>query len=55
VFLGRPFGYAAAVGGLDGVRHLIRILSFELDRDMAMLGINRLSELGPGYLRRTGD
>lgn len=53
VFLGRSFGYAAAVGGIDGVRHLIRILSVEIDRDMAMLGINQLSELGPDYLRRS--
>jgi len=55
VFLGRPFGYAASVGGVAGVRHLIRLLEFELDRDMAMLGINRLAELGPDFLRRGGD
>jgi L-lactate dehydrogenase (cytochrome) len=55
VFLGRPFGFAAAVGGLEGVRHAIRILQIEIDRDMAMLGINSLSQLGPDVLRRVGS
>lgn len=53
VFLGRSFGYAAAVGGEAGVRHAIDILRVEIDRDMAMMGINRLDELGPESLRRT--
>jgi L-lactate dehydrogenase (cytochrome) len=52
VFLGRSFGYAASVGGEAGVRHAIDILRVEIDRDMAMMGINRLDELGPGHLRR---
>ncbi len=41
VFVARPFGYAAAVGGEDGVRHAIRLLTSEIHRDMAMLGITR--------------
>jgi L-lactate dehydrogenase (cytochrome) len=52
VFLGRSFGYAAAVGGVDGVLHAFRILQAEIDRDMAMLGINSLDNLEPGFLRR---
>jgi L-lactate dehydrogenase (cytochrome) len=52
VFLGRSFGYAAAVGGRAGVRHAIDILRVEIDRDMAMMGINRLDELRPDHLRR---
>jgi L-lactate dehydrogenase (cytochrome) len=55
VFLGRSFGYAAAVGGVEGVRHAFRILQVEIDRDMAMLGINSLGELNPGFLRRHGS
>src|SRR5439155_11537087 len=39
VFVGRPFNYAAAIGGEAGVRHAIDILASEIDRDMAMLGI----------------
>ncbi|MGH7103866.1 MAG: alpha-hydroxy acid oxidase [Acetobacteraceae bacterium] len=50
VFLGRPFLYAAAVAGEVGARHAISLLSEEIDRDMAMLGCNDLSDLGPGLL-----
>ena len=52
VFLGRSFGYAASVGGEAGVRHAIDILRIEIERDMAMMGINRLDELSPDSLRR---
>ena len=52
VLLGRSFGYAAAVAGEAGVRHAIGILATEIDRDMAMLGITRLSQLDASYLRR---
>ena len=52
VFVGRPFGYAAAVAGAAGVSHAIGLLSAEVDRDMAMLGIPDLQELGSGQLMR---
>ena len=52
VFVGRPFNYAAAIGGEAGVAHAIGLLRAEVDRNMAMLGINRLDELHPGLLRR---
>ena len=52
VLLGRPFMFAAAIGGVPGVSHAIRILKEEIDRDMALLGINRLDELAPSFLRR---
>ena len=52
VFLGRPFLFAAAIGGTPGVSHAIRILQEELTRDMALLGVNRLAELTPDWLRR---
>ena len=45
VFVGRPFGYAAAIGGRDGVAHAIALLRQEVSRNMAMLGITRLDEL----------
>lgn len=45
VFVGRPFAYAAAVGGHAGVQHAIGLLGQEVSRNMAMLGINRLDEL----------
>jgi L-lactate dehydrogenase (cytochrome) len=45
VFVGRPFGYAAAVGGEAGVGHAIGLLQQEVSRNMAMLGINGIMEL----------
>ncbi len=50
VFVGRPFGYALAVAGAHGVAHAIRLLHEEIDRNMAMLGANACSELGPDTL-----
>ena len=52
VFLGRPFIFAASVGGEVGVRHAIDILSSEIDRDMGLLGIIDLGELDAAYLYR---
>ena len=52
VFVGRPFNYAAAVGGEAGVSHAIGLLRAEVDRNMAMLGINHVREMGPDLLMR---
>lgn len=49
VFVGRPFAYAAAVGGQAGVTHAIALLSAEISRDMAMLGVNSLDELDSAH------
>ena len=45
VFVGRPFLYAAALGGDVGVRHAIKLLKDEVDRDMALLGITSLAQM----------
>ena len=45
VFIGRPFLYAAAIAGESGVRHAIKLLKDEVDRDMALLGITTLAEM----------
>ncbi|MGU7784349.1 alpha-hydroxy acid oxidase [Burkholderia sp. PU8-34] len=45
VFVGRPFMYAAAVGGAPGVRHAIGLLHDEVDRNMAMLGTRTVDEI----------
>ena len=50
VFIGRPFIYAAAIGGEAGVAHAIALLSAEISQDMALLGVNSLGELGPDRL-----
>jgi L-lactate dehydrogenase (cytochrome) len=53
VFVGRPMLYAAAVAGETGVRHAIRLLHDEIDRDMAMLGANSIAEVGRSMLMDT--
>ncbi len=53
VFIGRPFNYAAATAGKNGVLHAIDILQSEIDRNLAMLGINTIEELSPELLIRT--
>jgi L-lactate dehydrogenase (cytochrome) len=51
VFVGRPFNYAAAIAGEAGVRHAIGLLATEIDRDMAMLGVNTLGEIDQTRVR----
>jgi L-lactate dehydrogenase (cytochrome) len=52
VFVGRPFGFAAAIGGEEGVSYAIRLLSDEVHRDMALLGITSLGEVTAGRIVR---
>jgi L-lactate dehydrogenase (cytochrome) len=54
VFIGRPFLYAAAITGEEGVAHAIGLLATEINRDMALLGINSLSEMTPERMMRLG-
>jgi L-lactate dehydrogenase (cytochrome) len=55
VFVGRPFAYAAAIGGEAAVRHAIKLLRDEVSRDMAMLGATSIADLGPRWLVRITD
>jgi L-lactate dehydrogenase (cytochrome) len=43
--IGRPFLFAAAVGGDEGVQRAISLLRAEVDRDLALLGCVRLEEV----------
>ena len=52
VFVGRPFNYAASVGGEAGVLHAAEILRSEVYRNMALAGVRSLAELGPDRLMR---
>jgi L-lactate dehydrogenase (cytochrome) len=54
VFIGRPFNYAATVAGEAGVRKGIALLRDEVSRNMAMLGVNALSELDASFLLKSG-
>jgi L-lactate dehydrogenase (cytochrome) len=53
VFVGRPFLYAAVVGGEPAVGHAIDLLTTEIDRNMAMLGLCRLADVGPDLIARS--
>ena len=58
VFVGRPFNYAASVAGEPGVRHAMALLRDEIHRNMALLGINHLTEMSRAHLlpmRSTGN
>lgn len=52
VLVGRPFIYAAAIAGRPGVRHAIRLLADEVDRDLALLGCTQPSDVGVDHVRR---
>ncbi|MCR4265198.1 alpha-hydroxy acid oxidase [Nitratireductor sp. ZSWI3] len=51
VFLGRSFLYAAVVAGREGILHAMHLLSQEIDRDMALLGLRSLSEISSEMVR----
>lgn len=50
VFVGRPFNFAASVGSEAGVLHAIELLRSEVDRNLAMLGIDRISGIDRSIL-----
>jgi isopentenyl diphosphate isomerase/L-lactate dehydrogenase-like FMN-dependent dehydrogenase len=53
VLLGRPYAYGLALGGQDGVRHVLRSLLADLDLSMALSGHRSLSDLSRDTLVRT--
>jgi L-lactate dehydrogenase (cytochrome) len=53
VFVGRPFLYAAAAAGEAGVDRAIALLKEEVLRNMALVGVTKLSQLDVAYVRRT--
>ena len=52
VLIGRPYLYALAVGGTDGVRGMLEMLREELALSMSLLGVRRLDELSADLLTR---
>lgn len=50
VFVGRPFAFAAAVGGEAGAQKAIELLKLEVSRNMGLLGINSVAELDASFL-----
>jgi lactate 2-monooxygenase len=54
VGIGRPYAYGLALGGVDGVVHVLRSLLAEADLIMAVDGYPSLKDLTPDALRPTG-
>jgi L-lactate dehydrogenase (cytochrome)/(S)-mandelate dehydrogenase len=48
--IARPHLFGLAVAGEAGVARVLDILRREIDRTMGLLGVSKLSELGPDYL-----
>jgi len=54
VFIGRPFLYAAAIAGEEGVLRAIELMRAEISRDMALLGCEQLSEVASRIVHTQG-
>ena len=52
VGIGRLQGIALGAGGEDAVVRMLEILEIEISRAMGLLGVAKISELGPGHLAR---
>jgi isopentenyl diphosphate isomerase/L-lactate dehydrogenase-like FMN-dependent dehydrogenase len=52
VLIGRPYLWALAVGGADGVGRMLAMLRDEIELSMSLLGARRLSELSRDLLTR---
>ncbi len=50
VFVGRPFNYAASIGGHAGVRMAAQLLKKEIDGALGMLGVTSPDQLNPGHV-----
>ena len=53
VLIGRPYLYALAIGGADGVRRMLALLRYEIQLSMTLLGAKQLSELSRDFLVRS--
>ncbi|WP_238323258.1 alpha-hydroxy-acid oxidizing protein [Acidovorax sp. JHL-9] len=52
VFAGRPFNFALAAGGKEGVDTAISLLQDEIGRTMAHIGIAHPYEISNGRIRK---
>ncbi len=54
VGIGRPYAYGLAVGGQEGIEHVVRSVLAEADLIMAIDGYPSIRDLSPDALRRIG-
>jgi L-lactate dehydrogenase (cytochrome) len=55
VFVGRPFNYAASVGGHAGVIKASQLLKKEIDGALGLLGVTAPDQLGPSHVTVAQD
>lgn len=48
--IGRPYLYGLAAGGQTGVEHALNIIKTEIERDMTLLGCNKISDISGQHL-----
>jgi isopentenyl diphosphate isomerase/L-lactate dehydrogenase-like FMN-dependent dehydrogenase len=51
VLIGRPYAMALAAAGETGVRHMLEILRYEIDRTLGLLGCPSIAVLDQSYLQ----
>lgn len=51
VFIGRPLLYAATVAGESGVTHALTLLKAEVNRNMALLGVEKIPEISAEHVQ----
>lgn len=49
-WIGRPFNYAATVGGESGVSHALELIKQEVKRDMGLLGVTSISGISRNHI-----
>jgi 4-hydroxymandelate oxidase len=55
VFIGRPIFHALGAGGEAGVARVLELLGAEIRRDMALLGVTDVAQVGGGHLWPAAD
>jgi isopentenyl diphosphate isomerase/L-lactate dehydrogenase-like FMN-dependent dehydrogenase len=51
VLIGRPYAMALAAAGETGVRHMLEVLRYEIERTLALLGCPSIAVLDQSYLQ----
>jgi L-lactate dehydrogenase (cytochrome) len=51
VLVGRPYVWGLALGGQDGVSHMLELLRTEVERSMQLLGCPSVHDLDPSWLQ----
>ena len=51
VMIGRPYVWGLAIGGEDGVSHMLELLRAEIKRSMQLLGCESVHDLDPSWVQ----